>query len=351
MEMHARFFIDHFAAQPSFPLGGVITRDTDGRDARVVDRTLAPIDLNELPTWITPAIVFFNSGRWIEDLRALRRSFPHAVFMYRTGGNEILKAPLERMTLPSHEARQAFWAGVLNDTLDVLVTNSAFTEDRLRGVGVSTPFLRSVGGVDDAASVGDAPTDSRTAPVLFCAARFVPYKNHRLLLDVVAELARRGVSFTLRLAGVGPLLDDARRQAHRLGLSERVTFLGEIDNAAVCRETAEADAYVQLSGDVITPVPGGAYVHSEGMGRSILEAIAAGTYVIAGRSGALPEIVTPDRGLLLELSDPTNIADVIEPVLRRPVQRRPHTDEYRWSTVFASYERCWEGMRARSGRH
>ncbi|MBK6534181.1 MAG: hypothetical protein IPF99_32820 [Deltaproteobacteria bacterium] len=56
-------------------------------------------------------MVFFNSGRWIEDLPRLRASFPRALFVYRTGGNEILKAPLERVVIADHLARQAHWAG------------------------------------------------------------------------------------------------------------------------------------------------------------------------------------------------------------------------------------------------
>src|SRR5690606_26774285 len=89
-----------------------------------------------------PAFVFFNSGRWIEELRQIRKLFPTAKFLYRTGGNEILKAPLTYTHIPNHQLRQAYWASILNETVDLLITNSAFTEERLKMVGISCPLSR-----------------------------------------------------------------------------------------------------------------------------------------------------------------------------------------------------------------
>lgn len=337
MEMHGGYFIEHFAGHPRFPLLGVVTKDAGGRDvalSRAGGR---------------PAIVFFNSGRWIEDLAELRAAHADAVFVYRTGGNEILKAPLERSRIPDHAARQAFWTDALNATVDLLITNSAFTEGRLRELGVTCAFERCVGGVN-VGSLARRPRASGPAQ-LFCAARFVPYKHHARLLSLVARLVERGIDVRLRLAGDGPLLQEAHARTQRLGLANHVAFLGVLDNRAACAETAAADFYVQLSGDVPTDVPGGRYVHCEGMGRSILEAVSAGTFVIAGRSGALAEVVTPDRGLLLDLdATDDSIVDRMAPLLTSPPRPAP-TDEYAWARVFERYERLWEGCLAAAHRH
>lgn len=337
MEMHARYFIEHFDGHARFPLEGLITKDGAG-----ADRSLRQAARE-------PAIVFFNSGRWIEHLADIRSAHPTALFVYRTGGNEVLKAPLERMQIEAHGARQAFWADALNGAIDLLVTNSAFTEHRLRDLGVRCPFLRCVGGVNVGA-LRRAP--AHTGPtVLFCAARFVPYKQHARLLALIAALIARGHDLRLRLAGDGPLEPAARELSARLGLAERVEFLGVLDNETACAETAAADFYIQLSADVDTAVPGGRYLHSEGMGRSILEALSAGTFVIAGRSGALPEVVTPERGLLLDLDQPDEALAVgISRVLAERPRPAP-TDVYGWPTVFARYERCWEELLAPAHRH
>jgi len=174
---------------------------------------------------------------------------------------------------------------------------------------------------------------------LCCAARFVPYKNHDLLLDVVSALVEAGFDLELRLVGDGPLLKASMRNARRLG--ERVVFLGNCDNETACAEIAAADYYVQFSTDRRTEVPGGSYVHSEGMGRSILEAIARGTFVIALRAGAIPEIVTPDRGLLLEPGPLKTLVRQTASLLRGPVLHPLPTAEYDWPTYFNRYESAW----------
>ena len=350
VETHAGYFIEHFTAHPRFPLVAIVGRDGDGQD-RVMHGSTSTTggELAGRIAALAPAIVFFNSGRWIEDLRALRRAIPAATFVYRTGGNEILKAPLERAAIDTHVDRQAFWASALNDTIDLLITNSAFTERRLRGIGVACRFLRCVGGVDNLAVAAASPGTPSDLPVWCCAARFVPYKNHRLLVEVVAALRRRGHGVSLRLVGGGPLLPEVRAQVRGLGLDGSVTFLGELANRDVCREIAAADAYVQFSGDQVTTVPGGSYVHSEGMGRSILEALAAGTFVIAGRSGALPEVVTVDRGVLVELDSPDAVADAIAPLMEAGIPRLPPLRDYGWPALFANYERYWNSHAAPGG--
>lgn len=336
MEMHAKYFIEHFSDHPRFPLRAVVTKDGSGAD-RII---------GEMPK--DPGIVFFNSGRWIEDLEALRARYPNAFFVYRTGGNEILKAPLERAAIPEHAVRQAWWASRLNASIDLLVTNSAYTEGRLREIGLRTPFARCVGGVNIAALA--RPPRAPGPVAVFCAARFVPYKNHALLLDVVHRTVARGSDLRVRLAGDGPLLVAAKDQARSLGIDKLVEFLGVLNNEKACTEIAAADLYVQLSGDVPTAVPGGQYLHSEGMGRSVLEALSAGTFVIAGRSGALPEVITPDRGLLVDLQNSDAIAEQLELLVAEPPRPVP-TGIYSWGRLFTTYEQLWEVNLATPRRH
>lgn len=341
MEMHAGQFIEHFAGHPRFPLVGVVTRDDHTRNCLLVEGQREVIDLVGLPERFDPGVVFFNSGRWIEDLRDLRRAFSRATFIYRTGGNEILKAPLEHRNVPDHHERLALWVDTLNDTIDVLITNSAYTEARLQAAGITCRFERVVGGVNQPRVCPRRPVGG---PIVFvCAARFVPYKRLDLLVDVLAELVLRGHDLILRLAGDGPLFPEILDRIAHTGLGDRVSLLGAIDNKSVCSEIAQADFYIQLSCDVLTAVPGGTYVHAEGMGRSILEAISCGTYVIAGHSGALSEIVTDYRGMLVDQKSAVAIADRIEPLLASQPRGVP-TTEYDWNLVFARYERLWEKL-------
>jgi glycosyltransferase involved in cell wall biosynthesis len=137
-------------------------------------------------------------------------------------------------------------------------------------------------------------------------------------------------------------MKDSMRHASLLGA--RVVFLGNCDNETACAEIKTADYYVQFSTDQRTEVSGGSYIHSEGMGRSILEAIARGTFVIALRAGALPEIVTPDRGLLLEPGPLKTLVVQIASLLSGPVRHPRPTNEYDWPIYFNRYELAWRAM-------
>lgn len=351
MEMHAGAFIQHFHEHEVFPLVGVVTRDAEQRDCLLVDDDLLPLSLSDLPSRIgdEPKIVFFNSGRWIEDLAFLRQQFPGAKFIYRTGGNEILQAPLVREHIADHTSRQNYWVKQIAENIDEVITNSVFTDNRLIQIGMFPDRLfRCVGGVNSSAltrsrrksSISDSPL------VLFCAARFVPYKNHALLLKVVSNLIQAGYKLELRLAGDGPLYSASEQLAEELGIAAHVSFLGRLDNSAVCNELQVADAYIQFSCDEFTYVPGGHYIHAEGMGRSILEAISYGTYVIALRSGALDEIVTPDRGVVLAKAPPHELAAQIASVFARLPDDLPGTNEYEWDFYFQRYEARWKAMHA-----
>lgn len=67
-------------------------------------------------------------------------------------------------------------------------------------------------------------------PVFGHVGRLAPEKNHAFLLEVFAEIRRALPDAVLLLAGRGPLEDNLRAQAERLGLSEAVQFLGVCDN-------------------------------------------------------------------------------------------------------------------------
>lgn len=321
VEMHGGAFIKYFVGHPQYPLKKIV-RELD----------------QEIDWGPKPVIFFFNSGRWIEKMEEIRMAYPQAKIVYRTGGNEIIKAPLNEFH-SSHEKRQRIWARILNETVDLLLTNSSFTETRLREIGVKVPFAKCVGGVNSS-QLGPKSFGSKSFR-FFSAARFVPYKNPLLLVDVFHELYSRGETATLEVAGDGPLFEEAEKLGRNNPL---ITFLGRMENHEIVRRIADADIYIQLSSDFLVEVPGGSYIHTEGMGRSILEAISVGTYVVAGNCGALKEIVTEDRGKLIPLNSPSRIADILQKLITSPHARRDPTDVYNWNHLFRRYETLYESL-------
>jgi len=341
MEIHASYFINHFTNHQRFFLSGVITKDFKNQDCILSGKHKQPINIKELSLRFSPAIVFFNSGRWVEELSLIRHLFPYAVFFYRTGGNEILKASLDKQFIPDHVLRQSFWANSINNAIDILITNSEHTEKRLRKIGINCCFLRCIGGVDSLALISRKSTSCNML-TFFCGARFVPYKNHLILISIINELVLRGLIFKVRLAGDGPLLNLTKKKVLQSNLLDVVEFLGALDNRQNCHEIAAADIYIQLSTNLMTTVPGGSYMHCEGMGRSILEAITAGTFVVAGQSGALSEIVSQERGLLVDLNDIEGTINEIENIIRYPPARCFPVQDFCWIKLFKKYERAFE---------
>jgi glycosyltransferase involved in cell wall biosynthesis len=73
-----------------------------------------------------------------------------------------------------------------------------------------------------------APDDAwRKRRILFLG-HLVPRQGVGMLIDALGILARRKVDFTAEIAGHGPLLDELKQQASRLGLDEQLAFVGFI---------------------------------------------------------------------------------------------------------------------------
>jgi len=100
-------------------------------------------------------------------------------------------------------------------------------------------------------------------------------KNHRFLLEVLAEAKSAGRPVTLDIFGDGPLRNDLKRRISELGLAEQVRLRG-------------------FRPDVRTFLPSyRVYVHASYLETSsfaIIEAMAAGLPIVAGDIGPISEL-------------------------------------------------------------
>jgi glycosyltransferase involved in cell wall biosynthesis len=117
---------------------------------------------------------------------------------------------------------------------------------------------------------------SEDAWVLACVARLHHQKNHNLLLDTFAGIAKQIPQALLLLAGSGPLEEELSRKTLALGLQEKVRFLGDRD---------DLDALLQAC-DVAVSTS-----NWEGLSISLIEAMAAGKPIVATNVGGVPELV------------------------------------------------------------
>ena len=147
-----------------------------------------------------------------------------------------------------------------------------------------------------------------TGPFLFIG-RLVRYKGLPVLLEALREVP----AARLTVVGTGPLEADLARQAQRLGVGDRVEWVGDRAPHELRRHLAAARALVLPSLDT-----------SETFGLVQLEAMAAGVPVIASD---LPTGVreVADAGashLLVRPGDPRELAAALRTLLEDPARAR-----------------------------
>jgi glycosyltransferase involved in cell wall biosynthesis len=114
--------------------------------------------------------------------------------------------------------------------------------------------------------------------VVFCA-RLVPNKGPALLLDALALLARERPAVRCAIVGEGPLQPALERRAARLGIGERVSFLGWLPSAP------DVAALYNRSRLLVCTS------YNEGGPRVTLEAMACGLPVVSTPVGIMPEVI------------------------------------------------------------
>lgn len=153
--------------------------------------------------------------------------------------------------------------------------------DKLRVVRNGTPPLPDAGA--DGAECRRLLGITASGPVLGCVARLHPQKNIGFAIDVVARLP----DGQLYVAGGGPEAEALRSQAQRIGVADRVHFVGALARPDVSRFYRALDVLLFPS-------------LYEGFGRSLVEAMALGTPVVANDIAVVRE-VAGDAALRLPL--------------------------------------------------
>ncbi len=181
---------------------------------------------------------------------------------------------------------------------------SASTREDLGRRGLDAERIEVIPNGIDLSLYTPGPASMRTSePSLLFLGRVKKYKRVDLLMRAVALLESEGLSVTLRVAGSGddrPRLD---RIALNLGISDRVHFLGFVD------EVRKLELFRTSWLHALTSP-------NEGWGISIMEASACGTPSIASDAPGLREsVVDGETGLLVPHGDVRALADSIASLL------------------------------------
>jgi glycosyltransferase involved in cell wall biosynthesis len=165
-----------------------------------------------------------------------------------------------------------------------------------------------------------------------------PRKNLGLLLEAWRAVAPREPDAVLLVAGGGPLLEDLKARATRLGLDGRVVFTGYVPEGEKADHFNLGDLFVFPSA-------------MEGFGLTVAEAMSSGLPVVTSSRGSIPELVVEgEGGFLCDPSGPEPVAERLARLLddgalglKFGLANRERVERlFRWERCVAATRRVYE---------
>jgi len=145
-------------------------------------------------------------------------------------------------------------------------------------------------------------------PLVALVGRLHELKGQRTFLDAARAVLAAGAAARFLLVGDGELRAELEEQARRLGIAERVHFLGHREDVPTLLRDSEVAVIASLS---------------EGGPLVLFEAMAAGCATLVTATCGLASVVADgETGFVIPPRDPGAIADRVLRLLRDPVLRR-----------------------------
>lgn len=141
------------------------------------------------------------------------------------------------------------------------------------------------------------------ARVVGTVARLIPQKGIQNLIHAAVSVLARVANAHVLVVGDGPFRGRLEEEASFLGIADRITFAGF--RGDVPRILAALDVFALPSLE-------------EGFSLAVLEAMASGKPVVATRTGGLPELVSPETGLLVPMGGTCEMAQALSSLLEDP---------------------------------
>ncbi len=198
--------------------------------------------------------------------------------------------------------------------------------------------LVTVPNVVDTEAFAPGPSRAAHTPArLLNVAALAEKKGHTYLLAAIARLPE----VALDVVGDGELRERLERRVAELGLSDRVSFLGERTKAEVADLMRDADLFVLPSLAENLPVV-------------LIEAMASGLPAVATAVGGVPEMLDRESGALVPPADDTALAAAIHETLAREfdpaAMAATARQRYGYATISARWTELYSELRNSRGR-
>jgi len=322
-----------------FPKGELIVSTPSDPDAAEVDAGL-PATIDRLPigasrTKTLPGVLFWSRraaslarqhrvrfvhcgnvkpagypARWVYE----RLRVPYSLFLY--GADLLSEQHKIRHSAIKRRMTRAIFGGAA-----ALIAISNWTRDlalavlgelgldghgqRLRVVHLGTDPTSFRPGIDPRAVRDRFALPDAGTRWLVTVARLQRHKGMDTVIAALPAILARAPDVRYAVAGAGPDRERLEKLTHKLGLADRVRFLGGVTDQDLPALYNLASVYVGASRR-------SERLGVEGFGISLVEASACGLPVVAGNSGGIPDAVQDgETGFLVPPEDPAALADAI----------------------------------------
>lgn len=239
----------------------------------------------------------------------------------------------------------AAWTANTANTASALTCAARLPQAQIIPMGVDVALFST--GRRDALRVELGDSDYL---VLFVG-RLIENKGCHDLLEAFSLLSEKTLArSTLWIVGDGDQRKHLAREAHRLGIGEKVRFFGAVNHRRLPDYYAAADL-------VVLPSKAGTAGEGEGQNLAVLEAFAARASVLAAAIGGIPSMVRDQHtGMLVDPGNSTALARAMETLLNDPARRRKMAaaayievcQRYSWSRIAAEFKVLYEQVSSSS---
>lgn len=243
--------------------------------------------------------------------------------------------------IPRHRLPRAMilWAG---RRAAGLVTVAAALKEELAALGVPPERVEVLRNGVDLERFRPADRERERALLglrgrtLLSVGHLIPRKGHDLAIGSLPLLPES----RLLVAGDGPEARSLRELAGRLGVADRVTFLGAVPQDQLPRYYVASDALVLASS-------------REGWANVLLESMACGTPVVASDVWGTPEVVAaPEAGVLMASRTAEGVAEGVRALFASYPDRaatRRYAEGFSWDDTSAGQLRLFRRILASRG--
>lgn len=199
--------------------------------------------------------------------------------------NDALKIA-DKIIFPSYAAKEQFFNEIQNKEAEKksIVIHNGIDVEKIRSVKPKEnyPFIKD-----------------KNQKIFLTVSDHTKAKRIDLLIETIALLNQKGFNALLIIVGKGPLTSELKQLTHKLNIKKDIIFLPPQNNIEIISLMKMCDLYLMASERVIYDMV-------------ILEALAAGSTVIANNDGGNKEVIKNGiNGYLLDMCNAENLADSI----------------------------------------